>query len=110
MRNTVESAAETIPVGTGRDDVRVLLIVTSKTETIVCVMIAASAKNNDEAKNRAEEVRCQEVLCLRKTGYGEVGKPIQMEIKTEGVIFIATKYVFQWTDWKYKTMKIVKPI
>ncbi len=109
MRNTVESAAETIPVGTGRDDVRVLLIVTSKTETIVCVMIAASAKNNDEAKNKAEEVRCQEVPCLRKTGYGEAGKPMQMEIKTGGEIFIATKYVFQWTDWKYKTMKMVKP-
>lgn len=109
MENVKKKEPEVIPVGTGRDDVRVLLIVTSKTETIVCVMIAANAKNNDEAKNRAEEVRCQEVLCLRKIGYGEVGKPIQMEIKTEGVIFIATKYVFQWTDWKWITMKMVKP-
>lgn len=110
MENTAKKTTETIPVGTGRDDVRVLLIVTGRTETVICVMIAACAKNNNEAKSRAEEIKNQEVLCLRKTGYGEVGKPIQMEIKTEGVVFIATKYVFQWTDWKWKVMKMVKPV
>ncbi|TRZ65049.1 MAG: hypothetical protein D4Q79_00165 [Spirochaetia bacterium] len=109
MKNTVKKAAEVIPVGTERDDVKVWLVVNGPTETVVRVMTAIGFKNNAEAKARAEAVRNQEVLCLRKVGYGLAGE-LKRSIKIiNWRFFLTTDYTFQWTDWKYKTMKMVKP-
>ena len=109
MKNIVKKKPETIPVGTGRDDAKVLLIIFGPTKTVVRVMVAARFKNRTGAKARAEEIRNQEVLCLRKVGYEQTGRRKWSIRIINWKVFIAVDYVFQWSDWKWGIMKMAKP-
>jgi len=99
-----------VPVGTGREDVKVWLDEVSKMETHIYVELAAGSENDELAKAEAERIKNTEMLVLRHQGFEMPAgfKPEAAEQSIDGAKYTVIQYVFQWTDCKYEVMCVKK--
>jgi hypothetical protein len=84
-----------IPVGTKRPDVKIWLEIISDRETNLYVALALQSMGKQEAKDRAEEIKNQEMLGLRHLFYQLQSPETGLVREIDGIKFSVTCYKFK---------------